>query len=252
MCFCKGQRVMSCAPFSFSKTDGETMSKASKKNPQHFNLRNIKPLTENQNLAFQHYDMGKNLMLHGIAGTGKTFIGMFLALEEVMKSKKYQQVIIVRSVVPSRDIGFLPGNAKEKAKVYEEPYYEICGDLYGRGDAYDVLKNKMMIQFITTSHLRGVTFRNSVVVVDEVQNMSGSECATIITRIGENCRLIFCGDFRQTDLKEKERSGFKDFMSIIKKMPSFSFIEFQIEDVVRSGLCKEFLEIQDKMGIQFT
>ncbi len=229
------------------------MSKASKrsKSPQHFGLKNIKPLTDNQSLAFQQYDQGKHLMLHGVAGTGKTFIGMFLALEDVMRGKEYEQVVVVRSVVPSREMGFLPGSAKEKAKVYEEPYIEICSDLFGRGDAYDVLKNKMVVQFATTSHLRGMTFRNCIILVDEAQNLSGSECDTVITRIGENCKIIFCGDFRQTDLKEKERNGFNNFLNIIKKMNSFSFIEFEVSDIVRSSFCKEYLTIKDEMGITF-
>jgi phosphate starvation-inducible PhoH-like protein len=140
---------------------------------------------------------------------------------------------------------------KKKAKVYEEPYYEICGDLFGRGDAYDVLKNKMTVEFVTTSHLRGLTFRNCIVVADEIQNFSGGECSTLITRAGNDCKLIYCGDFRQSDLKKNEANGFHNFMNIIQKMPSFAFVEFGIEDIVRSGLCKEFLTIQHEMGINF-
>jgi phosphate starvation-inducible protein PhoH and related proteins len=228
------------------------MSKSSKraKNPQHFQLRNIKALTENQEIAFKQFDLGKHLMLHGVAGTGKTFIGLFLALEEVMKQKDYNQVVIVRSVVPSRDIGFLPGSAKEKAKVYEEPYYEICADLFGRGDAYDVLKNKAMVDFVTTSHLRGMTFRNSIIVVDEWQNMSFQELDTIITRIGNDCRLIFCGDVRQTDLqKDKEKSGLLTFKEIVGIIDTFAFIEFGVDDIVRSELVKQYIIAKLKRGI---
>jgi phosphate starvation-inducible protein PhoH len=147
-------------------------------------------------------------------------------------------------------MGFLPGSAKDKAKVYEEPYYEICSDLYSRGDAYDILKNKTMIQFVTTAHLRGMTFRNSIIIVDELQNMEFSELDTIITRVGSDCRLIFCGDIRQTDLKrDKDKAGILNFMKIIQQVQSFSFIEFGIEDIVRSGLVKEYITVKENMNI---
>jgi len=249
----KGSQVTLSNLFSFQKTtNGENMSKTSKraKNPQNFILRDIKPLTENQSIAFDQWDAGKHLMLHGIAGTGKTFIGLFLALEEVMEQKQYNQVVIVRSVVPSRDIGFLPGSAKEKAKVYEEPYVEICADLFGRGDAYDVLKNKMLVDFVTTSHLRGMTFRNSIVVVDEWQNMSFQELDTIITRMGSDCKLIFAGDIRQTDLqKDKEKSGLLTFKEIVGRIGSFAFIEFGVDDIVRSELVKQYIIAKLEYGI---
>jgi phosphate starvation-inducible protein PhoH len=241
------------APFLFptTTTNGESMSKIKRqKNPQHFQLRNIKPMTQNQEIAFQHYDQGKHLMLHGVAGTGKTFIGLFLALEEVMRNREYQQVVIVRSVVPSRDIGFLPGSAKDKAKVYEEPYYEIVGDLFGRGDAYDVMKNKEVIKFVTTSHLRGTTFRNSVIVVDEWQNMTFPELDTIITRIGGDCKMIFCGDIRQTDLmKDKEKSGLLTFKEIVGRIDAFAFVEFGIDDIVRSELVRQYIVAKLEYGI---
>jgi phosphate starvation-inducible protein PhoH and related proteins len=230
------------------------MSKASKratKNPQHFQLKNIKPLTENQHRAFQEYENNKNLILHGSSGSGKSFIALYLAMREITNDSSYQNVIVVRSAVSSRDQGHLPGNIKEKSKVFEEPYYEICADLYNRGDAYDVLKNKGMIQFITTSHLRGMTFRNAIIIADEIQNFSGGECDTVMTRVGECSRIIFSGDYKQTDLKERERHGFDNFMNIIKRMPSFSFIEFGVNDIVRSGLCKEYLTIKENMGIDF-
>jgi phosphate starvation-inducible protein PhoH len=221
------------------------------KNPQNFSIRAIKPITENQSLAFQQFQqMDKHLMLHGLAGTGKTFCALYLALMEVAKGDLYDKVIIVRSTVPSRDMGFLPGSPEAKAKVYEVPYYEIVGDLYGRGDAYDVCKNKGMIEFITTSHLRGVTLRNAIVVVDEYSNMEFGELDTIITRIGVDCRLIFCGDIRQSDLKkDKERAGVLTFMDIIATIGSFSFIEFGVDDIVRSDLVKSYIIAKMNKGM---
>ena len=183
-----------------------------------FVMKKIEPLTENQKLSFEYFDKGKNLMLHGIAGTGKSFISLYLALREIMdnKNSQYKKVIIVRSVVPTRDMGFLPGSNKEKAKVYEAPYYAICTELFGRGDAYDILKQRNMVDFISTSFIRGITLNNSIIVVDEIANMTLHELDSIITRVGKNCKIIFSGDFRQSDFtKEHEKNGLTEFMRII-------------------------------------
>ena len=219
------------------------MAKSKKVQPQHFSLRTIKPLTENQHLTFQEYDLGKNLMLSGIAGTGKTYISLYLALEELLKKNSpYDQVVIVRSVVPSRDMGFLPGNVKEKAKVYEEPYKAICDDLFGRGDGYDILRQRNLVNFVTTSHLRGMTFNNSIIIADEYQNMTFQELDTLITRVGENSRMVFCGDIRQTDLqRDRERAGILTFTEIVGKIVSFASIEFGVDDIVRSELVKQYI-----------
>lgn len=215
-----------------------------------FKLRTCVPITQTQQQTFESFDHGDNLLLHGLAGTGKTFISMYLALREVLEEHNYKQVIVIRSVVPTRDIGFLPGNAKEKSKVYEGPYYAICNELFGRGDAYDILKAKNTIDFMTTSFLRGTTINNAIVIVDEVNNMTLHELDSIITRLGKNCRIIFCGDFRQSDLlKESERKGLLEFMSILQHMRAFSHIEFTQDDIVRSGLVKQYIITKDKLGI---
>jgi len=239
-----------CLPFSFPQTKGIPMSKKNKQ-PQHFSLRHVKPLTVNQQSTFESWYQGQNLLLHGVAGTGKTFISLYLALEEVLRNNsQYNKVVIIRSVVPSRDMGFLPGNAKEKAKVFEEPYREICDDLFGRGDGYEVLKMKKMVDFMTTSHLRGMTFRDAIVIVDECQNMIMQELDTVITRMGDNSKIIFCGDFRQTDLqREKEKSGLHSFMRILGDLSCFDKIEFGVEDIVRSGLVREYILSKLELGI---
>jgi len=158
-------------------------------------LHEIEPLTRNQVAAFES---DRHLVLHGVAGTGKTFISLYLAFDDMIKGL-YDRTIIIRSAVPTRDIGFLPGTEKEKSAVYEEPYKDICIELFDRGDAYEILKNKNLVQFMTTSFIRGITLRDSVVIVDECQNMSFHELDSIITRIGEGSRIIYCGDFRQSD-----------------------------------------------------
>jgi phosphate starvation-inducible protein PhoH len=217
----------------------------------HFELRTIYPLTPNQQKTFDSYRDGQNLILHGFAGTGKSFISLYLALEEVLKGRSVcDKVVIIRSVVPSRDMGFLPGNIKEKIKVYEEPYKEICDDLFGRGDGYDILKMKGLVQFTTTSYLRGVTFKNAIVIVDELQNMTFGELDTVMTRMGDDSKIVFCGDFRQTDLSnDKDKSGLMKFINITKQMNRFDYIEFDKPDIVRSGLVKDYIVTRTEMGI---
>ena len=145
----------------------------------HFELRHIQPLTVNQERVFDAYYAGQNLMLHGYAGTGKTFLSSYLAIKDVLTSDIYKKVVIIRSVVPSRDMGFLPGTEKQKAEVYEQPYQEICDDLFGRGDGYKILKIKGLVEFTTTSFLRGTTFNDSIIIVDECNNMSFQEIDTV-------------------------------------------------------------------------
>ena len=197
-------------------------------------LQEIEPLTKNQVLAF---DSENNLVLHGIAGTGKTFISCYLAFDDMIKGL-YKQLIIIRSAVPTRDIGFLPGTEKEKASVYEDPYKNIAVELFQRGDAYDILKQKSLVHFMTTSYIRGITLKNAVIIIDECQNMSFHELDSIITRVGEDCRVIFCGDFRQADL---QKNGLQDFIRILKAMNSFDLVEFEIKDIVRSGFVRDYI-----------
>jgi predicted ribonuclease YlaK len=215
----------------------------------HFSLRTISPLTLNQSSTFKAFEQGKHLLLHGVAGTGKTYISLYLALNEVLNKSRYKQIVIIRSVVPSRDMGFLPGTAKDKARVYEDPYKMICDDLFSRGDGYEILKTKRLIDFNTTSFLRGVTFNDAIIIVDECQNMIGQELDTVMTRVGNNCRIVFCGDFRQTDLaKHEEKRGLLTFMNILDKMSCFEKIEFGKEDIVRSALVKSYIISKLELG----
>lgn len=217
-----------------------------------FQLKQIEPLTKHQKESFDAYDAGKNLMLHGIAGTGKSFISMYLALNQILKDPDsvYKKVIVVRSVVPTRDMGFLPGNSKEKAKVYEAPYYAICTELFGRGDAYDYLKQKGLVDFISTSFIRGITLNNCIIIVDEIANMTLHELDSVITRVGKNCKIVFSGDFRQSDFtKDHEKNGLPSFMRIIERMKSFSFIDFDENDIVRSSMVKDYIIQKDRLGI---
>jgi phosphate starvation-inducible protein PhoH len=205
-------------------------------------LQEIEPLTQNQLLAFES---DKHLLLHGVAGTGKTFISCYLAFDDMIKGY-YNNLVILRSAVPTRDIGFLPGNEKEKSAIYEAPYKDIAVELFGRGDAYEILKQKSIVHFMTTSFIRGITLRDAVIIIDECQNMTLHELDSIITRVGENCRVIFCGDFRQSDLG---KNGLEQFVSILKRMEQFDLIDFEIKDIVRSEFVKSYITAKTELGL---
>lgn len=208
-----------------------------------FALKRVKPLTPAQHDVFEAFEEGYNLCLTGFPGTGKTFLALYLGL-------RLGRVKIIRSVVSSRDVGFLPGSAKDKAAVYETPYNTICSELYDRGDAYQILKQRDMVSFETTSFLRGTTIDGCTVIIDEAQNLSYHELKTVITRIGKDSRIIIVGDTGQNDLvhSKYDVSGFPKFLDVLDRMQSFDFVDFDAEDIVRSGLVKEFILAENMRG----
>ena len=210
-------------------------------------LAEIEPLTQNQLIAFESE---KNLVLHGVAGTGKTFVACYLAFDDLAKGD-YRQLVIIRSAVPTRDMGFLPGSDKEKSAVYEEPYKDIAVELFQRGDAYQILKQKGIVHFMTTSFIRGITLHNAVIFIDECQNMTFHELDSIITRVGKDCRIIFSGDFRQDDFHNKrgEESGLSQFLEILTATKRFDMIDFEIKDIVRSDLVKDYIIAKHNLGM---
>lgn len=214
-----------------------------------FKINEIQPLTDNQQKAFEAFDNGKNLLLTGTAGTGKTFLSMYLAADEIFNPHtNYKKIIIVRSVVPTRDMGFLPGNNKEKMAVYESPYQSIFAELFNRGDAYQILKQKNLVEFMSTSFVRGITLSHAIIIVDEIQNMNASELHSIFTRIGKNCRVVFCGDIKQNDLnRTREQSGFSDFFKIVNRMKQFESVEFTKEDICRSQIVKDYIITREEL-----
>ena len=229
---------------------GLTAKQMKRKKPVNIEyLVDIQPITDNQKVLFDSYKEGKNIIAYGAAGTGKTFITLYNALKDVLdENTPYERIYIVRSLVATREIGFLPGDYEDKSDIYQVPYkhmvkymFQMSSDadfdmLYGNLRAQDTIK------FWSTSFLRGTTLDNAIVIVDEFQNLNFHELDSIITRIGEDSKIYFCGDATQTDLqKTNERNGIVDFMKIIRSMPSFNSIEFGINDIVRSGLVKEYL-----------
>ena len=212
-------------------------------------LLNIEPLTDNQKRLFDSYSENKHLIAYGTAGTGKTFITLYNAIKDVLSTNTpYERIYLVRSLVSTREIGFLPGDHEDKADIYQIPYKNMVKYMFQMpSDAdfemlYGNLKAQESIKFWSTSFIRGTTLDNAIVIVDEFQNLNFHELDSIITRIGENSKIMFCGDASQTDLvKTNDRNGIVDFMNVLRKMPSFDIIEFGIDDIVRSGLVKEYI-----------
>jgi len=208
-------------------------------------LKTFQPLTENQKLFFDAYKRQDYFIaLHGVAGTGKTFCALYKAIEEVLdKANPFHKIIIVRSAVQSREIGHLPGDVDEKMDIYEQPYRQICHTLFGRHDAYQRLEEQHHIEFISTSFIRGMSFDDAIIIVDEMQNMTFEEIDTVMTRVGYRSKIIWCGDYRQTDLNKKKNdvSGILKFFDIAQHMKAFTRIEFTADDIVRSSLVKDYI-----------
>jgi len=232
---------------------------SNKKNKEinHSNLVTIKSITDNQKLVFDSWKKGKNQFLFGAAGTGKTFISLYLALKDVMDLKSsYDKVVLVRSLIPTREIGFLPGDEEDKGSLYQVPYQNMVQFMFEMqneqqfNNLYDRLKGQGTLYFLSTSFLRGLTFDNTVIIVDECQNMNFHELDTIITRVGQDSKIVFCGDFDQSDLvKQNERNGLHDFLRILEEMDEFNCTEFTIGDIVRSGFVRSYLINKIKLGI---
>ncbi len=208
-------------------------------------LKTFEPLTANQKKFFDAYKRGDYFIaLHGVAGTGKTFCALYKALEEVLdKANPFNKIIIVRSAVPSREVGHLPGDLNEKTEIYRQPYQQICHTLFGRPDAYQRLEEQHHIEFISTSFIRGMSFDDAIIIVDEMQNLTYEEIDTVMTRVGYRSKIIWCGDYRQTDLNKKKNdmSGILKFFDIAQHMNAFTRIEFTVEDIVRSSLVKDYI-----------
>ncbi len=220
-------------------------------------MRDIEPLTPNQQLLFNAYAENKNLVAYGCAGTGKTFITLYNALKDVLDQETpYEKVYIIRSLIPTREIGFLPGDHEDKSTLYQLPYKAMVKYMFEMPTEADFemlygnLRAQDSIDFWSTSFIRGTTFDKSIIVVDEYQNLNYHELDSIMTRVGQDSKIMFCGDATQSDLiRENERNGIVDFMRILRMMSSMEVIEFGVEDIVRSGLVKEYILAKLELGL---
>ena len=214
---------------------------------RHEHLRQLKPLTGNQENVFKSFKENNHLVLSGSAGTGKTFLSLYLGLDAVLQ-KQYEKVVIVRSALPTRDMGFLPGEKEEKESAYLDPYIAIVNELFSDKEGWKKMVQFKHIEFLTTSFIRGLTLRDSVVIVDEAQNCNFHELCSIITRLGDNCRFILCGDYYQSDFtRNNEKEGFHSFINILNNMKYFDHIEFDWSDIVRSGLVRDFIMTKEML-----
>jgi phosphate starvation-inducible protein PhoH len=215
----------------------------------HLSMQDIQPITENQSVFFSNYESDKSQVLLGYPGTGKTFMALNRAFKELNDpSSPYRRIVIVRSAVPTRDVGFLPGTLAEKSAVYEMPYQSICNELFGRSDAYEVMKKHRTIEFLTTSFIRGITLDRTIVIVDEFQNMTSHEADSIITRVGDYSKIIFCGDILQRDLNKASERNVETFLKVLMSMKDvFDFNYFDEDDIVRSGIVADYIKAKHKI-----
>ncbi len=210
----------------------------------------IDPITSAQEEAWETWRRGDHMALYGTAGTGKTYLGMYLGLEEVLdRSRPQDKLVIVRSVVPTREVGYLPGTLEEKMSAYVLPYISICTELFEDGGAYEKLCSQNKIEILSTSHIRGITLDNAIILVDECQNLNFHELDSIITRVGNNSRVILSGDWSQSDFtKDAERKGINIFLDIVEQMKNFEVIDFTWKDIVRSDFVRDYIMTKEMLG----
>ena len=243
---------------SISVGTGMTAKQMRRKKPYNSEMMvDVQPITANQKIAFKAYDDNKNLFLYGAAGTGKTFITLYMALKQVLDPlTPYNKVVLVRSLVSTREIGFLPGDHEDKSALYQIPYKNMVKYMFElpTDNEFEMLwgnlKAQESVTFWSTSFIRGTTLDNSIVIIDESQNLNFHELDSIITRVGEDTKIMFCGDVAQTDLiKTNEKNGILDFQKIITRMPEFEQVEFGVDDIVRSGLVKSYITSKIELGM---
>lgn len=220
-------------------------------NQLHLTLSEIKPRTYAQTQAFESWFSNKNLVLAGSAGTGKSFIALYLALKEVIESdNKNKQVVVIRSAVQTRDIGHTPGSLEEKESLYKKPYIDLSSQLFHNPKAWEILELEGRAHFQTTSFIRGLTFNDTIMILDEVQDMTLAEIDSVMTRVGKGSRIIVCGDKKQCDLNpKKEKTGFDDMIRIMERMSEVDIVNFLPADIVRSGWVRDWIVSREELGI---
>lgn len=209
--------------------------------------KDIVPLTDRQDDAFRSWYQraDSHLALLGSAGVGKTLLACYLGINEVLNPKTPQkQLIIVRAANATKEIGFLPGTKEEKEEIFQLPYFDVFRFLFNRAATYRDMCDAGVIKFTTTSHIRGLTFENAIVIFDEIQSASRHDIDSLATRLGDDSRLIMIGDGYQNDLHSKrgtEVSGFDYAVGMMHKIDDFDVIQFTHDDIVRSGFVKKWI-----------
>lgn len=229
-----------------AKVEGPTKKRWTK-----HDIKPVQPLTQNQKNMFIQYYQGDHITAYGSAGTGKTFLACYLALNDVVDVNKDQtRIIIVRSAVQAREIGFMPGTEEEKTQYFEKPYNDIFGELVGRASTYKDMKAAGLVEFVTTTFIRGVTWDDAIIIADEIQNFNADEINTLMTRVGKNSRVVLCGDTKQDDLKKKsnDSSGMGHLLKVIPHMDSFSMVKFEHADIVRSAFVRDWIIASETYG----
>ena len=216
-------------------------------------LYTFEPLTSSQEVVYNAWAENNNIVMCGTAGTGKTFSALYLALETVLdKGNNCSKVVLCRSIVPTREVGFLPGSLEEKVEAYTSPYKAICSELFEDPIAYDKLVSQGVIEFMSTSYIRGVTMDNTILIIDEMQNLTFHELDSVITRVGDNCRVMFCGDYKQSDFtKQSDKKGLLKFLDIIEHMTRFTTVEFGWSDIVRSDFVRDYIMTREMLGYHY-
>jgi phosphate starvation-inducible PhoH-like protein len=215
-------------------------------------LLTFEPITGAQENVYDAWEEGQHIVMTGTAGTGKTFTALYLALEDVLDkgTPELEKVVIIRSIVPTREIGFLPGTLEEKIDAYTGPYKSVCSQLFNDGEAWQKLTKEGVIEFMSTSFIRGETISNAVIVVDEMQNLTFHELDSVITRIGNDCRILFCGDYHQTDFhRNSDKNGILKFLNILEHMTKFEVVNFTWSDIVRSDFVRDYIMTKEMLGV---
>lgn len=214
-------------------------------------IESFRPITKSQEKVFKYWEEGHNLILNGSAGTGKTFLALYLALKALYETTDFQRIVIVRSIVPTRDVGFLPGDHKDKLAEYLAPYKGLCDEIFGYHGAFHKLVSQKKLHFESTSYLRGMTFDYSLIIVDEMQNLNFHELDSVMTRLGKGCRIVFAGDYYQSDFnKQFEKQGINKFLAIIEQMRFFRIVNFGWEDIVRSDFVRDYIMTKEMLDMQ--
>lgn len=220
-----------------SRSSGKKARAARTQNPVEYGFKEVKPLNFIQGEYLEAIRSCQVIFGVGPAGTGKTFVAASYAAGQLFH-RKIDKIILTRpNVETGRGLGFLPGELDEKYAPYLEPFQQVFKRSLGDGFYEYAIKAKS-IDPKPLGFMRGASFDNAIVLVDEVQNMTKTEFKMLLTRIGHNCKVILSGDPDQVDIGD---SGLEDAIDRLHDKPGIEVIDFLPEDIVRSSMCKQII-----------